>query len=80
MLIHWQNLYAPRGKQRTGHREAQSHEPVNEVKNSLYMCRRLLCLHFIHEGWSHNCIIRNFSDPICHDKDEIDYLLNCVKR
>jgi hypothetical protein len=27
MLIHWQNLYAPRGKQHTGH-----HELVNKVK------------------------------------------------
>jgi hypothetical protein len=35
MLIHRQNLYAPRGKRRTGRREAQNHEPVNKVKNSL---------------------------------------------
>jgi hypothetical protein len=32
MLIHWQNLYASCGKQRTSRREAQSHEPVNKVK------------------------------------------------
>jgi hypothetical protein len=32
MLIHWQNLYAPRGKERTGHREEQSRELVNKVK------------------------------------------------
>jgi hypothetical protein len=27
-----QNSYAPHGKQRTGHREVQSREPVNKVK------------------------------------------------
>jgi hypothetical protein len=32
MLIHRQNSYAPRGKQRTVRREAQSREPVNKVK------------------------------------------------
>jgi hypothetical protein len=32
MLIHRKNSYALRGKQRTGSREAQSHEPVNKVK------------------------------------------------
>jgi hypothetical protein len=32
MLIHRQNSYAPRGKQHTGHREAQSREPFNKVK------------------------------------------------
>jgi hypothetical protein len=32
MLIHPQNSYAPRGKQRTGRGEAQNHEPVNKVK------------------------------------------------
>jgi hypothetical protein len=38
MLIHRQNSYAPRGKQRTGHREAQNREPVKKVKNnSLYI-------------------------------------------
>jgi hypothetical protein len=35
MLILRQNSYAPRGKQRTGRREAQSREPVNKVKNKL---------------------------------------------
>jgi hypothetical protein len=35
MLIHRQNSYAPRGKQRTGRREAQSREPANEVKKEL---------------------------------------------
>jgi hypothetical protein len=33
MLIHRQNSCAPRGKQRTRRREAQSREPVNKVKN-----------------------------------------------
>jgi hypothetical protein len=32
MLIHRQNSYAHRGKQRTGHRERQSRDPVNKVK------------------------------------------------
>jgi hypothetical protein len=32
MLIHWQNLYAPRSKRRTGRREAQSREPVSKIK------------------------------------------------
>jgi hypothetical protein len=37
MLIHRQNSYAPRSKQLTGRREAQSRERVNKVKkkNSL---------------------------------------------
>jgi hypothetical protein len=33
MLIPLQNPYAPRSKQHTGRREAQSHEPVNKGKN-----------------------------------------------
>jgi hypothetical protein len=32
MLIHRQNSFAPRSKQRTGSREAQSRDPVNKVK------------------------------------------------
>jgi hypothetical protein len=32
MLIRRQNPYAPRGKQRTRRREAQSREPVNKLK------------------------------------------------
>jgi hypothetical protein len=32
MLTHWQNSYAPSSKQSTGHREAQSREPVNKLK------------------------------------------------
>jgi hypothetical protein len=32
MLIHWQNLFAPRGKQHTIRHEAQSCEPVLRVK------------------------------------------------
>jgi hypothetical protein len=37
MLINRQNSYAPRGKQRTGLREAQNREPVNKLKElSLY--------------------------------------------
>jgi hypothetical protein len=32
MLIHWQNLYAPSSKQRTGCHEEQKREPVNKVK------------------------------------------------
>jgi hypothetical protein len=32
MLSHQQNPYAPRGTQRSGHREAKSREPVNRVK------------------------------------------------
>jgi hypothetical protein len=32
MLILRQNSYVPRGKQRTGRREAQSREPVSKVK------------------------------------------------
>jgi hypothetical protein len=32
MMIHRQNSYMPRGKHRTGRREAQSCEPVNKVK------------------------------------------------
>jgi hypothetical protein len=32
MLIYLQNSYAPRGKQRTGRRGAQSREQVNKVK------------------------------------------------
>jgi hypothetical protein len=32
MLIHRQNSYAPRSKQRSCRREAQSREPVNKVK------------------------------------------------
>jgi hypothetical protein len=36
MQIHRQNSNAPRSKQRTGSREAQSREPANKVKNSLY--------------------------------------------
>jgi hypothetical protein len=31
MVIHRQNSYAPRGKQRTGRLEEQSSEPVNRV-------------------------------------------------
>jgi hypothetical protein len=43
MLIRRQNSYAPRGKQRTGRREAQSGEPVNKVKkNSLLLLHSLL--------------------------------------
>jgi hypothetical protein len=37
MLIHLQNSYALRGKQRTGRREAQSREPVNKVKLYVYL-------------------------------------------
>jgi hypothetical protein len=37
MLIHRKNVYAPRDKQRIGWCEAQSHEPVNKVKN-LFVC------------------------------------------
>jgi hypothetical protein len=33
MLIHWQNFYAPCGKERTVRREVQSRGPVNKVKN-----------------------------------------------
>jgi hypothetical protein len=41
MLIHRQNSYVPRGRRFTGHREAQSREPVNEVKKKLsYELRR----------------------------------------
>jgi hypothetical protein len=32
MLIHWQNPYAPCGKQHTYRHEAQGTEPVNKVK------------------------------------------------
>jgi hypothetical protein len=32
MLIHRQNSHAPRGKQHTNSRKAQSREPVNKVK------------------------------------------------
>jgi hypothetical protein len=35
MLIHWQNSYAPRGKQRSGRREARSGKLVNKVKKDL---------------------------------------------
>jgi hypothetical protein len=35
MLIHGQNLHAPRGKQRTGPREGQSSE-MKRAKYSLY--------------------------------------------
>jgi hypothetical protein len=31
MLIEQQNPYAPRGKKRTGRREAQRREPVNKI-------------------------------------------------
>jgi hypothetical protein len=41
MLIRRQNLYAPRGKQRTGRREAQSREPVNKVKKTLCIYKEL---------------------------------------
>jgi hypothetical protein len=37
MLIHWQNLYVPHGKQRTGRCEAQSRELVNKVKKTLFI-------------------------------------------
>jgi hypothetical protein len=37
MLIHSQNSYAPWGNQRTGRRETQSHEPVNNVKKINYI-------------------------------------------
>jgi hypothetical protein len=32
MLLHRQNSYVPRGKQRSNCREAHGHEPVNTVK------------------------------------------------
>jgi hypothetical protein len=35
ILIHWQNSYAPCGKERTGRSEAQSRELVNKFKKSL---------------------------------------------
>jgi hypothetical protein len=35
MLIHQQNLYAPCGKQHTGHHEAQSHDLTNKVKKKV---------------------------------------------
>jgi hypothetical protein len=35
MLIHQQNLYVPRGKQRFNRHEGHSHEPVNTVKKTL---------------------------------------------
>jgi hypothetical protein len=35
MLINRQNSHAPHGKQRTGRREAQSHELVKKVKKTL---------------------------------------------
>jgi hypothetical protein len=35
LLIHLQNSYAPRSKQRTGRREAQRRQPVNKVKKTL---------------------------------------------
>jgi hypothetical protein len=46
-VIHQKNLYVPPGKQRTSHREAQSHEPVNRVKKTsritLYSSIYLIC-------------------------------------
>jgi hypothetical protein len=52
MLIHRQNSYAPRGKQLTGRREAQSREPVNRVKkNSLYLHRTFLSYGCLHKVW-----------------------------
>jgi hypothetical protein len=39
MLIHQRNLYAPRSRQCTGRREAQSREPVNKGKNFPVLCQ-----------------------------------------
>jgi hypothetical protein len=38
MLIHRQNSYAPRSKQRTGRREAHSRKPANKVKKLPVLC------------------------------------------
>jgi hypothetical protein len=44
VLVHRQNLYAPRSRWCTGRREAQRREPVNKIRTSLYMANRKLQL------------------------------------
>jgi hypothetical protein len=71
MLIHWQNSYAPRGKQRTGRREAQSREPVNKVKKlsveTIHTCREI-CSEMNVEP-SHRARLTSESQPISWVKE-----------
>jgi hypothetical protein len=65
MLIHPQNSYVPRGKQRTGRREVQSREPVSEVKVlSLYSVSQEECAR-LQEGVPYVKIYRYNPKHLC---------------
>jgi hypothetical protein len=57
ILVHRQNSFAPLSRRRTGRREAQSHDPVNEVKPP-YIYIYIYIYTYVHVLWENifeNC-------------------------